>query len=127
MDIDHITKIYLKIREARAKHNSEAKKKDAELKEQLDRVGAQLLKWLHENKLKNAKTAHGTIHIVTETLPSAADWDVIYKWIVENDAFDMLEKRIKQKFITEYMENHDGALPPGVNVHREMVVRVRQS
>jgi hypothetical protein len=38
-----------------------------------------------------------------------------------------LEKRIKKTFVQEWMDAHEGTPPPGVNVYREFVVRVRRS
>ena len=45
----------------------------------------------------------------------------------QNDAFDALERRIKKTFVSEYMENNGGAIPPGVSVYRQYAVRVRRN
>jgi hypothetical protein len=52
---------------------------------------------------------------------------LFYGWIKDNDAFDALERRVKKTFVTEFMETHEGGLPPpGITVSREYVVRVRK-
>lgn len=127
MDIEKITKAYMKVRDARAQNTREYEKKDAELKEVMDRLGNELLRWLQNNNLKRAATSLGTVYTETDIKPSVADWDVVYKWIVQNDAFDMMERRIKKAFVKTYMDENEGSLPPGVNVHQELVARVRKT
>jgi hypothetical protein len=71
-------------------------------------------------------TPSGTFYRQEEVKPSASDWDALYRWIAENNEFEMLERRITKKAVVAFMEKNEGRLPPGVSVHREYVVRVRQ-
>lgn len=125
-DNEKLVKIYIKIRDARAAAKREFEAEDKRLKEQQERVGAELLRFLNDNKLENANTAHGVFYKTEDVTPSAADWDTIYKWIVKNNAFDALEKRLKKTFISQYMEENKGEAPPGVNVMKQYVIRVRR-
>ena len=59
--------------------------------------------------------------------PSCEDWNGFYTWIAENEAFDALERRVKKSFITTYMEDNKGELPPGINVTQEYTVTIRRS
>jgi hypothetical protein len=56
----------------------------------------------------------------------AADWGAIWDWMKEHDAADLLERRLKVGFIQQYMEDNEGAVPPGINIHREFEVSVRR-
>lgn len=127
MDIEKLTKVYVRIRDARAKATAEYEKQDAKMKADMERIGNELLRWMQENKLKNVRTELGTVYVETDLKPSAADWDAVYRFITDNDAFDLLERRLKKTFVKEYMEANEGAVPPGVNVHQELVARVRRS
>lgn len=127
MDINKITKVYVSIRDARSELKKRFDEEDKKLKEKLGLLEAELLKFLQANTTNSVKTDFGTVFRQEDMTPSASDWEAIYRWIQENEAFDMLERRIKKTFIKEYMDAHDGAIPPGVSVYREYAVRVRRS
>ena len=127
MDLDQIVRVYVKIRDARAAASKEAKERDAELKDKLSKLEAVLLNHLNETKADSVKTSEGTFYRQEDLIPTGSDWEAFYAWVKENDAFDALERRIKKTFIAEYIEAHDGEIPPGVSVYREHVVRVRRS
>ena len=68
----------------------------------------------------------------------AADWQTIYRWVLKDEErLNMFEKRISKKFVVDFMKEHGsiseetgettlGDPPPGVNIHREFVARVRK-
>lgn len=126
-NIGLMTKAYVKIRDARTELKRDFEEKDSALKAKLERIEAEMLKFLQENNTDSVKTANGTFYRQEEITPTGSDWDALYRWISENDAFDALERRIKKGFVKEYMETHEGGVPPGVSVYREYVVRVRRS
>jgi hypothetical protein len=127
MDTNALTKTYVKIRDARTALKRKFDEEDGKLKAKLERLEGAMLKFLQESGIDSAKTENGTFYRQEEITPTGSDWDRFYQWIAENDAFDALERRIKKTFVKEYMETHEGAIPPGVTVYREYVVRVRRS
>jgi hypothetical protein len=50
--------------------------------------------------------------IVTKVTPAAADWEKIHQFILENDRFDLLQKRLSDKAVQDMWEN--GEEVPGV-------------
>lgn len=63
----------------------------------------------------NLTSAGGTDHKVTykqETKPVAGDWNEIYRYIQENDAWDLMQRRLLESAIKERWE--DGVEIPGV-------------
>jgi adenosine deaminase len=127
MNTNLMTKAYVNLREARHKLKREFEEQDQKLKAKMERLEAEMLKFLQENNTDSVKTQSGTFYRQEEVTPTGSDWDAFYQWVAKNDAFDALERRIKKTFIKEYMEMHDGAIPPGVSVYREYVARVRRS
>lgn len=127
VDLDRVVQTFNAIRDARTVRRHAFEAEDAKLEEQQNRLKAFLLDQLNNTGAKSIATDHGTIYRTEKIRPSAADWGAIYTWIVANNAFDILEKRLKSTFIKEFMDEHDGALPPGVNVHREFEVSVRRA
>lgn len=126
VDLNRVVKTYVKIREARSAAKHAFEEKDAKLKEQLQTLEGFMLDHMQKTKADSVKTAAGTFFRYEEVTPTGSDWDAFFKWVKKHDAFDALEKRIKKTFIKDYMEEHEGAIPPGVSVYREFVVRVRR-
>lgn len=126
-DTSKLVKAYMNLRKARAELKAEFDVKDGELKQKMTKIENVLLAHLNESGQESAKTVYGTFYKQEEIRPMGSDWDAYYRFIKENDAWEGLEKRITRTFITQYMEANKGAIPPGVSVHREYVVRVRKS
>lgn len=131
IDANRIVKTFVKIRDKRSELKRAWEEEDARLKAQQEKLEAVLLAHLNGNNQDSVRTEAGTFYRQLKTIPNATDWGAFYEWIKENDAFDALERRIKAKFITDYMEEHaddpDNNLPPGVSVFRKYDVRVRKS
>lgn len=127
MDTNRIAKAFIRLRDTRAALKKEFETADTLLKSKQARLEAEMLRILTEGRMESVATESGTFYRQEELTASAADWAVLYEWIRENDAFDALERRVKKSFVKEFMETHEGALPPGISVFREYVVRVRRS
>lgn len=130
MDVAKITKAYVAIRDKRAEIKKAFDTEYADLGEKLERLQAELLRLMQAQNSDAIRTEFGTVYRQEEVKPSCSDWSALDAWEKANpdiNASDILEKRVSKKFITEYMENNDGALPPGISIYREYVARVRRS
>lgn len=122
MDTNDLTSIYLKIRDKRAAISIE----DKRLKAQLEMIEGLLLGQLNTNGARAMSTTNATFFKKLDIKPSASDWQQVYDYIKENDAFHMLEKRLTKVAIEAYRAEHDGMAPPGVQVFEEWKVQVRK-
>lgn len=127
VSVDRLVATYIKIRDARAAASSVYKKQDAEFKEKMDLINNALLAKAHDDGVTGFKVKGvGTTYIDIELHCSGSDWGVFYSWMKENDALDMLERRIKSTEIKKYMEEHEGAIPPGVSTFSQQIMKVRK-
>lgn len=126
LDLAQVTRAYVNIRDARGKLREDYDKSDEELKNAQAKLEGVMLNHLNNHHMDSVKTEAGTFYRQEEIKPNCGDWTGLFDWIKDNDAWDVLERRVKKTFIREYMEAHDGALPPGISVFREYVVRVRR-
>lgn len=124
--LDKVAATYVKIRDTRAELRRAYEAEDQKLKDQLETINGFLLATLQELGVESARTTHGTIYRSIDVKPSCGDWDAFGTWIIENEAVDALERRVKKSFITEYMETNNDELPPGISVTREFTVTVRR-
>lgn len=124
--LDKIVQARQAIKDARTVRRHAWEQVDAELEAEQQRLDAFMLGRLNEQGASSIATEHGTVYRSLKVKPSAADWGAIWDWMKEHDAPELLERRLKATFIKEFMEANDGALPPGINVHREYEVSVRR-
>lgn len=127
VNIAALVEQFVRLRDKREKLSKAYKEADDKLKDQMQVITADLLSTMNNSKLDTMRTEHGTVSRLIDIKPSATDWTKIYAWVKKHDAFEMFNKRLNTSFIKEYMDEHDGKLPPGVNIHQEYVVRVRRS
>lgn len=127
IDLSQVTGTYVKIREARAALKREFDAKDIELKGKLEKLEGFMLGHLNTHGMESVRTDTGTFYRQEDIRPNIVDDIAFYAWVKANDAFDALERRVKKTFVAEFMESHENKLPPpGINVTREHVIRVRK-
>ena len=124
---DKLAEIYIKIRDARAQLKEEYEERDAAAKEQMDTIAEQMLSICHEQNADSIKTKAGTIIRTVNTRYWTSDWESMYDFINENDAYPLLEKRIHQTNIKQFLEENPDLLPLGLNVDSEHSITVRRS
>jgi len=125
---DELVEAYLEIRTQREKLLREYEVADASLKDDLSKLEAVLLDMCNSVSADSIKTKHGTVMRKMHERFFCQDWDNFYKFVLENEAVQLLERRIHQSNFKEFISNHeDDGLPPGVNVMREFGVSVRKA
>jgi hypothetical protein len=124
--IDKLAKVYLKIRDARdiLKRNYEAE--DDKIKSQMEILEAEMLSLCKASNAESIKTKEGTIIRSVKTRYWTNDWDSMYKFIKEHDAFGLLEKRIAQTNTKNFLSENPEILPMGLNLDSEYTVTVRR-
>lgn len=121
---ESLVSAYINIRDERDKIISHQKKVLKELEFQLDTVSSALLEICRDNKLDGFRTDFGTVSQITKTEYWTNDWDSLYKFIKENDAFHLLHKRVNQSGMREFLEENPDLHPAGLNVDQEYSIRV---
>ncbi len=54
--------------------------------------------------------------IVVKRVPKLADWGVFTSWVRKNDRFDMLQKRLSDTAVKDYIEQNEGKALPGLEM-----------
>jgi hypothetical protein len=124
---DKLVRVYIKIREARAELKSRFDEEDAGLKSQLDVVTSKLLEFCKENNTDGLKTPFGSVTRRVKSHYYTSDWDSFRTFCKERDALDLFERRIHQKAMEDYLNEHPDDLPVGLNISSEYTVLVRKS
>jgi len=126
-DLDQLTAIYLKIRDTRAENKREFENVDKDLEEQQKMLAEQMLDSCKEIGADSIKTPHGTIIRSVKSKYWTGDWDSMYTFIKEHNAFGLLEKRLHQTNMKDFLNENPDALPMGLNVESEYTIVVRRA
>lgn len=111
LTIEKLAKIYVKIRDKRR----ELAKQDEELKSQIDAISQQLLEICKEQGASTIRTEYGTVSRRTTKNYWTSDWDSFTQFVKEHDAFSLIQQRINNTNMTQFLEENPDTLPPGLN------------
>ena len=123
-DAEALVSAYINIRDERDRIISQQNQALKELELQLEAVSKALLEICKENKLDGFRTDFGTVSQITKTEYWTNDWDSLYRFIKENDAFHLLHKRVNQSGMKEFLDENPDLHPAGLNVDQEYSIRV---
>ena len=127
MNLDELVKIYLTIRNERERLKSSWEVKDGELEQEMKLLEQSMLIVCNDTNASSIRTESGTVIRSLKERFTTNDWDNFKKFVLDNEAIDLLERRIHQGNFKEFMAEHkDEGLPPGVNVMREFTIVVRK-
>lgn len=124
--IDELVGIYLKIRNAIEAKEEQHKAEVQELKDQFEVVGNKLLDICNEQNLDSIRTPVGTVSRRVSSRYWTSDWDSMYQFIQENDAPFLLEQRIHNSNMRQFLEENPDKLPAGLQNERKYAVQVRK-
>lgn len=122
--MDRLTRVYIKMRDKLAAITREYEAQEAAIKAQQAEVAGAMKDIIQKAGGTGMKTEYGTVSLKTSTRYYAQDWEAMYRFIVDNDAVHLLEKRIAQKNMSEFLETNPNMLPPGLNTMSEITVSV---
>jgi hypothetical protein len=126
VQVDKLTRTYIKIRDARAKLAAEFKMQDELMVGQLDLVKEALLDYCKAHGVDSVRTSEGLVYRTQKTRYWTSDWSSMHKFILENNVPEFFEKRLNQGAVKEYLEENPESVPPGLNTDSEYVIAVRK-
>jgi predicted secreted Zn-dependent protease len=126
MKADALVLAYRKIRDAIHEKEEAHKAEIAELKAQQDLVSDALLALCNEQNLDSIRTPAGTVTRTVNTRYWTNDWESMHKFIQEHDALYLLEQRIHNGNMKQFLEDNPDDLPVGLNADTKYVIRVRK-
>jgi hypothetical protein len=125
---EELVSAYITLRNERAKLKEDYEEADSKLVKDMDQIEQVMLEICNEVGADSIKTQVGTVMRRVNERYYCTDWDNFKNYLLENEAVDLLERRIHQGNFREHMTDIQGqGLPPGVNVMREFGITVRKA
>lgn len=124
--LDTLARIYRKIRGQISELTQEYDTKVAGLKEQQDEIKNAIKDRMKSMGVSSVRTTHGTIVLSIKTRYNTQDWDSFKQFVIEHQVVDLLERRIAQSNMAQFLAENPGLVPPGLNAFSEYDVSVRK-
>ncbi len=124
--VEKLVKVFIKMREKQAEMASAYKEQEEALKDKMAKVKGALLEHCKEHNVESVRTAEGVFFRTLKQSYWTNDWESMGKFIVEHQVPELLEKRLHQGNVKQFLAEHPDLLPPGINVDSEYSVTVRR-
>lgn len=124
--LDKLTRIYMKMRTKIQEVEAEYESKIEDLKNQQKEVKNAIKDLMLTQGSRSVRTDFGTVVLSEKTRFYTQDWDSFKKFVIEQDAVDLLERRIHQSNMAKFLEENPALHPPGLNSDTEFDVSVRK-
>ena len=115
----------MKLRHQKESIENEAKAQVKDIKENMSKLEAWIKEKADADGVTSFKTKHGTAFLTTNDFARVADWDAMLEFIQENEAYDLLEKRVSKVAVRGYIDMNK-AVPAGVTYGTRVDVNVRK-
>lgn len=126
VSVDKLVSVFIKMRDERDRINREMEKKIAEIEEQMKIISAELLKICKQTGVESLRTSQGVAYRTLKERYWTNDWESFYKFMYEHQAMDLLERRIQQTHMKQFLEENPDLHPAGLQRDREYQITIRR-
>lgn len=124
--LEVLAKTYIRMRDARSKLKNEYEQQDSTIAAEMADIEQEMLEICKSVGADSIKTNAGTVIRSVKSRYWTNDWDSMYRFIKEHSAFALLEKRLHQSHMKQFLEENPDIAPAGLNIEREFTVVVRR-
>ncbi len=127
LNSEKLVKLFIKSRDARAALTRAYDAEKAQLDVIMQTCENFMLKAADAAGVKGFTTEYGTTYTAEKANYSIADDAMFYGFVLSAADLDFFERRVSSRHVEEYIKTTGGTPPPGLNVFRERVMRVRKA
>lgn len=126
LDDVSLLKLFIGLRDRRATRKAAYDDDDASDKEKQNKIEVEFLRRFQDRGIDNVSARDvGTAYKSTRSSATVADWEVVLDYVQNNEAWELLERRVNKTAVEQY-KGAEGDLPPGVNWSETQVVNFRR-
>jgi hypothetical protein len=126
LDISKRIDQYVRLRDEIKRLDDEHKDKMKPYRDALEKLNGLLLDHLNIVGGDSVKSEHGTVYRTQRRSASLADPDAFMRFVIENEAWDLLDRKANVTAVVDFIEENEVA-PPGVSLNQAYIVGVRRS
>ena len=128
ISLPKLVKAFRALREERSNLKSDFEAEDKRLAAKQDKIKEVLLTHCRENDINSVRTDEGTFTRTKKVNYWTNDWEKLYEFILEHQIPDILQRRISQTNLREWLEdeNNKGLLPKGLQADAEYTITIQK-
>ena len=115
VDLDKLVKVYIAVRDKKEELTSNYKEEVAKLELKMDVIKSKLDDVFESGRMDSISTKSGTAYRKVETTYTINDWEGLYEFVDKHKLPQVLQKRLKQGVLKEWLEKKSNEVPRGVN------------
>ena len=124
--VEKIISTFLKIRTAKEKLTKEYEVRVSELDEQMSILKFKLLDICKDTGVTTLGTGDAVAYRTVKNRYWTNDWSHFYNFLKEEGKLELLEKRIHQTNMKEFLAENPDIRPPGLNIDTEYEITIRR-
>jgi predicted secreted Zn-dependent protease len=124
--VERIVAEYVTLRDTISEKEEKHKEEIAVLRAQLEELSAALLAVCAEQNIDSMRTPAGTASRRVLSRYWTSDWEAMYQFISENKVPWLLEKRINNNLMQQFLGDMPDLTPPGLQADRKFIISVRR-
>lgn len=124
--LEDLARTYIDLRTAIKQKEEEQAAELAPLKEQFDGISSKMLAICNEQNMDSVRTAAGTISRRVTTRYWTSDWGAMHQFIIDHEAPFLLEQRVHNGHMREFLDDNPDAMPIGLQADSKYVIQVRK-
>lgn len=122
-ELAKLAEVYEAAKQRRAALDKAYKERRTEIDAILEKAKASILEIMNAQDMKSVTLANGArMEKVIKHTPRVFDWDAFLQFVDRHKAFDLLQRRVAQRNVLDFMKDND-IVPPGLDLHSEHVLR----
>ena len=126
LDDATLLKAFIQLRDRRAQRKPAYEADDAGDKAKQAKIDVEFLRRFNDRRIDNVSSKGvGTAYRSVRTSATVADWDELFGFIQQEEAWEMIERRVNKTAVEQYRSVND-ELPPGVNWSETQVINFRR-
>jgi hypothetical protein len=123
---DKLISVYIKMRDKRDEITKEMEAKVRDIEEQMQIINARLLEICKETGADSFRTPDGTAYRTIKHRYWTNDWESFHKFMQDNGSMELLERRIHQSNMKQFLDENPELHPAGLQVDREYAITIRR-
>lgn len=126
LSMEDLVTVYVTIRDRKREIEAQVAEQIKELDEELSIISAALLDACKDIGADSIRTKSGTVIRSVKSKYWTNDWESMWAFIRDNNAMELLEKRIHQTNMKQFLEENQDKHPAGLNIDSEFTITVRK-
>lgn len=116
---------YVQIRDELKRMDEEHKDRKRPLTALKEKIEAQMIEHIQSTNSNSISTNAGTMYLTPRKSASLADPAVFMDYVIENSAWDLLDRKANVSAVEDYINEHS-APPPGCNFSSTITIGVQR-